>query len=46
MSGRRKAVTAAFEGGRASSGGGIPLLAGAGCRLGLTDKLATPVSVT
>jgi hypothetical protein len=46
MSRRRKEVTAAFEAGRASSGGDVPLLAGAGCQLGLTDKLATPVSVT
>src|SRR6202162_6173468 len=37
---RQKKVTAAFDGGRISSDGGVLLLAGADCRLGLIDRLA------
>jgi hypothetical protein len=36
----RKKVTAAFDGGRISSDGGVILLAGADKRLGLIDALA------
>jgi hypothetical protein len=36
----QRKVTAAFDGGRLSSDGGVLLLAGADCRLGLIDMLA------
>jgi Transposase DDE domain group 1 len=41
---RRKKVTAAFDGGRISSDGGVMLLAEADRRLGLADKLAAVMS--
>ena len=41
---RRKKVTAAFDGGRISSDGGVILLAEADRRLGLADKLAAVMS--
>ena len=36
----RKKITAAFDGGRISSEGGVMLLARADCRLGIADRLA------
>jgi hypothetical protein len=36
----RKEVTAAFDGGRITSDGGVMLLAAAECRLGIADRLA------
>jgi hypothetical protein len=41
---RRKKVTAAFDGGRMTSDGGVVLLAEAERRLGLADKLAAMIS--
>src|SRR3984885_1495113 len=37
---RRKKITAAFDGGRISSDGGVMLLAQADCRLGIAERLA------
>ena len=37
---RRKKVTAAFDGGRLTSDGGVMLLAAAERRLGIADRLA------
>jgi hypothetical protein len=39
----RKKVTAAFDGGRITSDGGVMLLAAADRRLGLCDKLAARI---
>jgi hypothetical protein len=36
----RKKITAAFDGGRISSDGGVMLLAQADCRLGIAERLA------
>jgi len=43
---RRKKVSAAFDGGRISSDGGVMLLAEADRRLGLADKLAAVIADT
>lgn len=40
----RKTVTAAFDGGRLTSDGGVLLLAAAERRLGLADKLAAVIA--
>ncbi|MBV1702154.1 MAG: transposase [Hyphomicrobiales bacterium] len=40
----REKVTAAFDGGRISSDGGVMLLAAAERRLGLADRLAAPIA--
>ena len=40
----RKKVTAAFDGGRITSDGGVMLLAQAECRLGIADKLAAMIA--
>jgi Transposase DDE domain group 1 len=40
----RKKVTAAFDGGRITSDGGVMLLAAADRRLGLCEKLAAPIA--
>jgi hypothetical protein len=42
----QKKATAAFDGGRISSDGGVPLLAGADRRLSLVDTLAALIPVT
>jgi hypothetical protein len=41
---QRKKVTAAFDGGRITSDGGVMLLAAADRRLGLCEKLAAPIA--
>ena len=41
---QRKKVTAAFDGGRITSDGGVMLLAAAERRLGLADKLAAVIA--
>jgi len=40
----RKKITAAFDGGRISSDGGVMLLALAERRMGIADKLATEIT--
>ena len=41
---QRKKVTAAFDGGRLASDGGVMLLAAAERRLGIADKLAALIA--